>query len=65
LTELQQETLVAALEAGYYELPREVTMGELAERLGVSQQALAKRLRRGYRNLIEDSLVVGTPDDDR
>jgi predicted DNA binding protein len=31
LTELQQETLVAALEVGYYELPREVTMGALAE----------------------------------
>lgn len=59
LTELQQETLVAALEAGYYEFPQEVTMGELAEEIGVSQQALAKRLRRGYRNLIEDSLVVG------
>lgn len=36
-------------------------MGELAEEIGVSQQALAKRLRRGYRNLIEDSLVVGRP----
>lgn len=63
LTELQHETLIAALEAGYYEMPREVTMGELAEELDISQQALAKRLRRGYRNLIEDSLTVGPPDE--
>lgn len=38
LMELQQETLIAALEAGYYESPREVTMGELAEEIDVSQQ---------------------------
>lgn len=38
LMELQQETLIAALEASHYESPREVTMGELAEGIDVSQQ---------------------------
>jgi predicted DNA binding protein len=35
----------------------------VAAELGISQQALSKRLRRGYRNLIEASLTVVHPDD--
>lgn len=63
LTTAQHETLTTALNMGYYNVSRDTTMDELAGTLGVSQQALSKRFRRGYRNLIEDSLTVSPPDE--
>jgi predicted DNA binding protein len=64
LTPVQRETLVAALEAGYYDEPRRVTHGQLADRLGVSQQAVSDRLHRAHGNLVASSLTVGEPDFD-
>ncbi|MGB9965536.1 bacterio-opsin activator domain-containing protein [Halobacterium sp. CBA1126] len=54
VTEKQREALVAALDAGFYEVPPEATMSEVADELGISQQALSKRLRRGHGNLVGD-----------
>ncbi|SEO61992.1 hypothetical protein SAMN04487948_103525 [Halogranum amylolyticum] len=56
LSEDQYQTLVTAAEAGYFDVPREVTMDELAEHLGISQQAVSERLRRGHRALIDSAL---------
>ena len=42
----QNAALEAAVEHGYYETPREVDVGELAERLGVPRSTLTYRLRR-------------------
>ncbi|WP_276255452.1 bacterio-opsin activator domain-containing protein [Halomontanus rarus] len=64
LTTKQRETLVSALEAGYYDVPQAVTMSELAEELGVSQQALSKRFHAGHRNLITSTLTISHPDDE-
>lgn len=63
LTPAQREALVLAYTEGYYEQPRETDQATLAERLGISRQALAARLRRGYRTLIESTLA-GDPEDD-
>lgn len=63
VTALQREALLCALEAGFYNVPRDSTMDDVAADLGISQQALSKRLRRGYRNLIESTLTVDHPDD--
>lgn len=52
VTETQQETLRLAYEAGYYEEPRETTLGELAAELGVGERAVSRRLRRGVRSLL-------------
>lgn len=57
LTEKQREALVLAYERGYFNSPRERAMADVAAELGISQQALASRLRRGNRRLIEQSLV--------
>lgn len=57
LTPAQREALTAAYEWGYYDEPRRTDQTDLAERLGVSRQALAGRLRRGHRGLIETTLV--------
>lgn len=52
----QYETLVTAAEQGYFDVPRSVTMDELAESLGISQQAVSERLRRGHRALVNSAL---------
>ncbi|MDQ2050373.1 helix-turn-helix domain-containing protein [Natronolimnohabitans sp. A-GB9] len=56
LTEAQQEALVLAYDRGYFETPREVTMAELGDELGISQQAVASRLRRGIRDVLGRTL---------
>lgn len=62
LTDPQRETLVEAFENGYYDIPRNVSSKELAERLGISHQALSERFRRAHERLVADS--VGTVTDD-
>jgi len=59
LTESQYRALVLARRRGYYEVPREATLGELADELDISHQALSERLRRATGSLIEDTLLVG------
>ena len=59
LTDLQHETLVAAVEAGYFDIPQESTLDELADDLDITHQALSERLHRGHKTLIENALVVG------
>lgn len=63
LTPKQRETLVTALETGYYDIPQAVTMEELAAELEISQQALSKRLHNGHRNLVRTALTVSHPKD--
>jgi predicted DNA binding protein len=56
------ETVKAAVESGYYGIPRDTTLEDLATDLNVSHQALSERLRRGHRALIESVIrcpVVG------
>ncbi|SFR31897.1 helix-turn-helix domain-containing protein [Halogeometricum limi] len=55
----QYEVLTTAIEQGYFDVPRSVTMGDLAETLDISQQAVSERLRRGHKNLLESTLEVG------
>jgi len=62
LTARQYETLVAAIDHGYFEIPREVSMQELSEELGISHQALSERLRRAYRALVTAELNVTEED---
>jgi len=56
LSDKQYEALTAAFETDYYEVPRETTLEELAEEVGVSHQALSERLRRGHQTLIANTL---------
>jgi predicted DNA binding protein len=42
----QREALAAAVEHGYYETPREIDLGELAEKLDVPRSTLTYRVRR-------------------
>lgn len=55
LTDKQREALLAAVDSGYYDVPRAISMSELAGKLDVSHQALSERLRRGTKRLVQDS----------
>lgn len=58
LTAERYEVLTAAAERGYFDVPRRLTMTELAEELDISQQALSERLRRGHGTLIDSALRI-------
>lgn len=58
LSEAQRERLVYAFQRGFFDVPREVNMTELAEELGTTQQALSKQFRRAHSALIDSTLVV-------
>jgi predicted DNA binding protein len=62
LTDEQYEALRVALDAGYFGVPREAELGDLATRLDISHQALSERLRRGQTNLITETIGVGAPE---
>jgi predicted DNA binding protein len=57
LTEKQREALLLAFERGHFDSPRESTLQEVADELGITQQSLSSRLRRGNRRLIEEALL--------
>lgn len=52
LTERQREVLDAALELGYFEVPRECTLAELADAVGVDKSTASTVLRRGEATLV-------------
>ncbi|MFW5959425.1 MAG: helix-turn-helix domain-containing protein [Natronomonas sp.] len=56
ITPRQRETLNAAIENGYLEIPRDCTLAELGETLGVSESAASERFRRGVKNIIEETI---------
>ena len=57
LTDSQREALLVAFEMGYFEEPRDATLGELAAELDISQPAASGLLRRGIKRLVISSLV--------
>lgn len=62
LTPEQHTVLVTALDMGYFAVPRESQIGELAAELEISTSAVSQRLRRATRNLTENTLTFGPPD---
>ncbi|MFB6121090.1 MAG: helix-turn-helix domain-containing protein [Halobacteriaceae archaeon] len=54
LSAAQAEALELAFERGYFAVPREASLGELADELDVTAQAVSERLRRGTANLLAD-----------
>lgn len=67
LTDPQQEAIAEAYRQGYYDVPREISLEELANELDISHQALSERLRRANRVLAGEQLdepagEMATPD---
>lgn len=63
LTRKQSDALITSWEMGYFELPREATMKEVADELGIAPQSLSDRLRRAQNKLFENALRVEGPTD--
>lgn len=58
VTTRQREVLRTALEAGYFDVPRQATLEDLAEEFGISGQALSALLRRGQANLLRRTIAT-------
>ncbi|WP_394349503.1 helix-turn-helix domain-containing protein [Natronococcus pandeyae] len=58
LTTPQREALACAVRHGYFEIPRRISLEELAAELGVTHQALSERLRRASDTLAAAELGV-------
>lgn len=52
MTDAQREALVTAHELGYFDVPREATLADVADELGVSPPSLSERLRRAQSHLV-------------
>ncbi len=62
LTERQYEALVAAVDEGYYEIPRTTSVEELGEVLDISANSVSQRLRRGSEVLVRNTLRTDEDD---
>ena len=52
LTERQKEVMIVAMRNGYYEVPREITTQELAEKLDISKATVLEHLRKAENRII-------------
>jgi predicted DNA binding protein len=57
-TPAQREAIMLAHSRGYFSVPRETTLSELAAELGISHQAASGRLRRGLESLVGNTLML-------
>lgn len=57
LSPAQRDALRLAIEGGYFSVPRETTLDEIAEELGISRQAVSERVRRGTESVLRRSLA--------
>ncbi|EJN59958.1 helix-turn-helix domain-containing protein [Halogranum rubrum] len=64
VTEPQREALLCALEHGHFEVPRRSDLRTVASKLGISDQALSSRLRRGTATLLRDTLAQKTTNEE-
>jgi predicted DNA binding protein len=60
ITEKQQEALELAHANGYFNIPQEQSLTELAEELGISRQSFSRRLNRGLDTLLTKILRTET-----
>ncbi|WP_114579380.1 helix-turn-helix domain-containing protein [Saliphagus sp. LR7] len=56
LTEAQEEAINEAYDLGYYDVPRRISLEDLAAELEISHQALSERLRRANKILASEQV---------
>lgn len=57
LSQEQREALVLAAKQGYFATPRETSLDSLADQLGISEQAVSNRVRRGNEKILREVLL--------
>ncbi|MBV0924268.1 helix-turn-helix domain-containing protein [Halomicroarcula limicola] len=57
VTAPQREVLLLASDSGYFTVPRDASLSDLAARLDISSQAASERLRRGTGTLVSNTLA--------
>lgn len=62
LSDEQWAALGVAYDRGYYEVPREVHLRDLADVLDIASQSFSERLRRAHRHLVGDALTAARGD---
>ncbi|MDJ1431184.1 helix-turn-helix domain-containing protein [Halostagnicola sp. A-GB9-2] len=60
LTADQREALVLGLDRGYFDSPSEASLSDLGEELGITQQAMSKRIRGGMKRVLTKVLLDST-----
>jgi predicted DNA binding protein len=48
---------MTAIDAGFFAIPRETTLADLAAELDISDQAVSDHLRRAQRNLLQATVL--------
>lgn len=61
LTDRQHEALRAAYEMGYFEIPREASLEEVAAELGIATSSVSERLPRAQTRLIQKTVAPTWP----
>ena len=61
LTDRQHEALRIAYELGYFEIPRQSSLEDVAEELDISPSSVSERLRRAQTQLIEETVATTWP----
>ncbi len=62
LTERQEQVLGKALEQGYFEFPRRISLTGLSELVGVRPSTLSEILRGAERRVLESSVRIRAPE---
>ncbi len=57
LTERQRECMAVALRRGYFEVPRDCTLAEVAETLEIDKSSASETIRRGTARVLQQFLV--------
>lgn len=63
LSDDQYQALECACRQGYFEVPRQATLADVADELGISHQALSERIRRGLAGYLQSDFP--TEDDEQ
>ncbi|WP_340099847.1 helix-turn-helix domain-containing protein [Salinibaculum salinum] len=61
LTDRQHEALRTAYELGYFDIPRQVSLEDVATELDISPSSVSERLRRAQTQLIEETVATTWP----
>lgn len=57
LTPAQREALTLAVERGYFAVPRETGLDDIADELNISKQATSERVRRGAETVLRKAMI--------